>query len=185
MIIEIMGRYAGWLTLGAGLASGADVILIPEIDYDVETICRTVTERSHKGRRFSIIAVSEGAKAKGGELTVSRVVEDSPDPIRLGGIGVKLGYEIENLTGLETRATVLGHLQRGGTPTAFDRILATRYGVAAADLIAAGDFNKMVALQGNKIVSVPIEEVGGKTKLVTMDSPLIKVAESVGTSMGV
>jgi phosphofructokinase-like protein len=126
MLVEVMGRYAGWLTLNAGLASGADIILIPEIDYDFDCICRIVQGRSKKGRRFSIIAVAEGAKPRGGERVISRIVSDSPDKIRLGGIAIKLGNQIEDATGLETRATILGHLQRGGSPTPFDRILATR-----------------------------------------------------------
>jgi len=185
MLVEIMGRYAGWLTLNAGLASGADVILIPELDYDFDKVCNIVEERSKKGRRFSIIAVAEGAKPKGGEHVVSRIVADSPDKIRLGGIAITLGNKIEDVTGLETRATILGHLQRGGSPTPFDRILATRYGVAAAERVAAGRFDEMVALQGNRIVSVPIEEIGGKTKTVPVDSGLLDVAESVGTSLGI
>jgi 6-phosphofructokinase 1 len=185
MLIEIMGRYAGWLTLGAGIAGGADVILLPEIEYDLDVICAKVKERSHKGRRFSIIAVAEGAKPRGGDVVISRVVKDSPDQIRLGGIALKLGNDIEDLTGLATRTTVLGHLQRGGSPTAFDRVLATRYGVAAADLIARGRINRMVALRGRDIDSVPIEEVGGKTRLIPMDSPLLEVARAVGTNLGV
>jgi ATP-dependent phosphofructokinase / diphosphate-dependent phosphofructokinase len=185
MLVEIMGRYAGWLTLNAGIASGADLILIPEIDFDVAEICHVVMDRSKRGRRFSMIAVSEGSKPIGGQMTVQRVVEDSPDKIRLGGISIKLGNEIEDLTGLETRATVLGHLQRGGTPTAYDRILATRYGVAAADLIGAGELNRMIALRANSITSVPIKDVGGKNRTVSHDDPLLGVAVSVGTSMGI
>jgi phosphofructokinase-like protein len=184
MIVETMGRYAGWLALGAGIASGADIILVPEIEYEIEEIIKKVMERSRLNRKFSIIAVAEGAKPKGGALVVSRVVKDSPEKLRLGGIAIKLSNDIEDLTGLETRATVLGHLQRGGTPTAFDRILATRYGVAAAELLAAGRFNRMVALNGSDIVSVPIEDVGGKTRTVPLDSSLIKVAKAVGTSLG-
>ncbi|MBN1541911.1 6-phosphofructokinase [candidate division KSB1 bacterium] len=185
MLVEVMGRYAGWLTLSAGIAGGADIILLPELEYDLDVVCERCIARSHKGRRFSIIAVSEGAKPIGGKHVVSRIVEDSPDQIRLGGIAIKLGNDIEDQTGLETRATVLGHLQRGGSPTAFDRVLATRYGVAAAELVARGEFNQMVALQGNEIVSVPISEVGGKTRTVPLDSSLIAAAKAVGTSMGV
>jgi len=185
MLVEIMGRYAGWLTLGAGIAGGADIILIPEIDYDLDAICQVMEKRNKKGRRFSIIAVAEGAKEKGGELTISRYIKDSPDKFRLGGVAVKLGNDIEDRTGLETRATILGHLQRGGTPTAFDRILSTCYGVGAADLIGQGTFNHMVALQGNKIVSVPIEQIGGKTRKVPLDDELINAAIEVGTSLGV
>jgi 6-phosphofructokinase 1 len=185
MLVEIMGRYAGWLTLNAGMAGGADIILIPELDYDLASVCDTVKERSKKGRRFSIIAVAEGAKPRGGDRVVSRIVDDSTDKIRLGGIAMALGNDIEDATGLETRATILGHLQRGGSPTPFDRILATRYGVAAAERAAAGEFGVMVALQGNRITTVPLEEVGGTTKTVPVDSRLLRVAESVGTSFGV
>ncbi len=185
MLVEIMGRYAGWLALGAGVAGGADVILIPEIEYKLDAIIAAVEKRGAMGRRFSIIAVAEGAKPQGGELTVSRVIQDSPDKYRLGGIAVKLGNAIEDRTGLETRATILGHLQRGGTPTPNDRVLSTRYGVGAADLVGAGKFNLMVALQGNSIVSVPITEIGGKTRTVPMDSELIHTALQVGTSLGV
>ncbi len=185
MLVEIMGRYAGWLTLGAGIAGGADVILIPELEYDLDIICEKVEERSRIGRRFSIIAVSEGAKPKGGELVVSRIVKDSVEAVRLGGISLKLGNEIEDRTGLETRATVLGHLQRGGSPTAYDRILATRFGVGAADLLVQGRLNQMVALRGDQIVAVPLQEVGGRTRKVPLDSPMLDVAEAVGTCLGV
>jgi len=184
MLVEIMGRYAGWLTISAGIAGGADVIILPEMEYDLEYICERVVARSRYGKRFSIVAVSEGAKPRGGEVVVSRVVKDSHESIRLGGVSIKLGNDIEDLTGLETRATVLGHLQRGGPPTANDRILATRFGVGAADLVASGQFNRMVALRGTDIVSVPITEVGGRSRTVPDDSPLLDVAESVGASLG-
>lgn len=185
MLVEIMGRYAGWLTLSAGIAGGADIILIPEIEYDIEAICAKVRERRDHGRNFSIIAISEGAKPKGGQMSVSRVVADSPDAIRLGGIAFKLGDEIEKCTGLETRATVLGHLQRGGSPSANDRLLATRFGVAAADAVAAGKMNQMVAVRGDSIGLVPIKEIGGRTRTVPADHPLLDVAKAVGTSLGV
>ena len=185
MLVEIMGRYAGWLTLGAGLAGGADVILIPEIEYDVDVIAERVLERSRKGRRFSIVAVSEGAKPKGGELTVQRIIEDSPDKLRLGGISMKLCSQIEDITGLESRATILGHLQRGGTPTAFDRILGTRYGVAAAEMVRNEQFGYMAALRGNKVSAVSIDEVGGKTRLVTTDDQLVQAALATGVSLGI
>jgi 6-phosphofructokinase 1 len=184
MLVEIMGRTAGWLTISAGIAGGADVIILPEMDYDLNYICEKVTDRSRYGKRFSIVAVSEGAKPKGGEVVVSRVVKDSHESVRLGGVAIKLGNDIEDLTGLETRATVLGHLQRGGPPTANDRILATRFGVEAAELVVSGQFNRMVALRGTEIVSVPITEVGGRTRTVPLDSPLLDVVESVGASLG-
>lgn len=184
MIVEIMGRYAGWLALGAGIAAGADIILIPEIPYDLEKIIASVVDRSKRGKRFSIIAVAEGAKPRDGQMVVSRKVLDSAEPIRLGGIGNKLAVEIEDQTGLESRVTVLGHLQRGGTPTPFDRVLSSRFGVAAAELVAANDFGKMVALQGAEITSIPISEVAGKIRTVPLDSDLIHVARMVGTSLG-
>ena len=184
MLVEIMGRYAGWLTLGAGLASGADIILIPEIEYDLQVIAERVHERSKKGRRFSIIAVAEGAKSKDGELTVQRVIKDSPDQLRLGGISLKLQSQIEDLTGLEARATILGHLQRGGSPTAFDRILATRYGVAAADLILNEKFGDMVAWQSGTISSISIKEVGVKTRKVDPQHPMVAAAKAIGAIMG-
>ena len=184
MLVEIMGRYAGWLTLGAGIAGGADVILIPEIEYDLQAILETVETRSKRGRRFSIIAVSEGAKPRGGTMTVQRVVADSPDQIRLGGVSIKLCAEIEAATGLEARATILGHLQRGGSPTAFDRVLATRYGVAAAQLAAKGEFGRMVALQAGHITHVAIEEVGGRTRTVDPGHELVQAAVATGVSMG-
>jgi ATP-dependent phosphofructokinase / diphosphate-dependent phosphofructokinase len=184
MLVEIMGRYAGWLTLASGIAGGADIILIPEIEYDLDAICAKVQERRSRGRHFSIIAVSEGAKSKGGKLTVSRLVGDSPEAIRLGGISIKLGNEIEDRTGFETRSTILGHLQRGGPPSASDRLLATRFGVAAAEAIATGQVNQMVALQSNDIVLVPIEQVGGRTRTVPLDHPWLEVARAVGTCLG-
>jgi 6-phosphofructokinase 1 len=185
MLVEIMGRYAGWLTLGAGLAGGADVILIPEIEYDLNVIAERVLQRSRRGRRFSIIAIAEGARPKGGELTVQRIINDSPDQLRLGGVSIKLCGQIEDVTGLEARATILGHLQRGGTPSAFDRILATRYGVAAAGLVRRGQFGDMVALQGNEITSVSIDEIGGRTRTVDSDHQLVKAALATGVSLGV
>ncbi len=185
MLVEIMGRYAGWLALFSGMAAGADVILVPEIDYDLEVICDYVHKRGQKGRRFSIVAVAEGAKSQGGEMTVQRRVKTSPDQVRLGGVAVKLGQDIEDQTGLETRATILGHLQRGGTPTPFDRVLATRYGVAAAELIGDNNWNLMVALHGDHIGTVAIEEIGGKVRKIEPDSILLRTAESVGTCLGV
>ena len=138
MLVELMGRNAGWLALHAGLASGADIILIPEIPYDLDAVCHECVERSRGGKRFTLIAVSEGAAAKGGKQVVEKIVHDSPDPIRLGGVSTVLADQISSKTHLETRATILGHVQRGGTPVAFDRVLATRFGYKAIELIAAG-----------------------------------------------
>jgi ATP-dependent phosphofructokinase / diphosphate-dependent phosphofructokinase len=184
MVIEVMGRYAGWLALSAGLAGGGDVILIPEIPYDLEKVCRVVMERSKKGRRFSIVVVSEGAKPAGGEMVVRQTVRDSTDPVRLGGIGNLLAKKIEESTGLESRVTVLGHLQRGGTPTSYDRVLATRFGVKAAELCRSGASGVMVALKGAEIIAVPVADVGDKMRLVSPDHPLVNVARHVGACLG-
>ena len=185
MIVEVMGRTAGWLALHSGLAGGGDVILIPEIPYDIEVVAERVRERAQKGKRFSIIVVSEGAKPKGGEMVVERVVTDSHDPIRLGGVGAKLARDIEDACGLTTRYTILGHLQRGGTPTAFDRTLATRFGHHAMELVAAGRTGRMVCLKGQDITSVPIARAVATLKTVPPNHPLIKTARAVGTSFGV
>ncbi|BBE30712.1 6-phosphofructokinase [Tepiditoga spiralis] len=185
MILEVMGRNAGWIALHSGLAGSADVILIPEIPYDLDRVVNKIKQRSNSGKQFSIIVVAEGAKPKGGEVVVNKVVKDSPDPIRLGGIGNKLAADLEKrISDHEIRCTVLGHLQRGGNTSAFDRVLSTRYGVAAVDLIHNRDFGKMVALQGNKIVSVSLEDVIGTTKTVDPNGELVRVAQSIGVSFG-
>lgn len=184
MVIEVMGRYAGWLALSAGLAGGGDVILIPEIPYQIEKVYQFVKARSYRGRRFSIVVVAEGAKSLEGERVIDRIIKESTDPFRLGGIGRVVGEAIEAHTGLETRVTVLGHLQRGGTPTAFDRVLATRFGVKAIELCAQGVHGVMVGLKGNKIVAVPLGEVAGKQRLVPLDHPLIQCARSTGVCLG-
>ncbi len=185
MIIEVMGRYAGWLALASGLAGGGDIILIPEIPYDIDAICEKIKERKSIGRNFSIIVVGEGAKPEGGEMVIKRMIENSPDAIRLGGISRLIGEQIEELTKLETRVTILGHLVRGGSPTAFDRLLATRYGCEAVRLVSEKKFGNMVALKGDDLVSVPLSEVSGKSRNVPLDSDLIKVALSTGVSLGV
>ena len=185
MIVEVMGRYAGWLALYSGLAGGGDIILIPEIPYSIDKVCEVVSRRSTKGKRFSIIIVAEGAKPEGGEMSVQRVIKDSPDPIRLGGIGHRIAGEIESGCGLACRVTVLGHLQRGGTPTAFDRILATRFGVKSAELCHGRSSGVMVAVDGKDIITVPLKAVGGKTRTVDQDHPLIYMARKVGTCMGI
>lgn len=184
MILELMGRYAGWITLEAGIAGGADVILIPEIPYDINKVAEKVLERKAKGKNFSIVVVAEGAKAVGGELVVSKVIKDSPDPVRLGGIGNRLADDIEKLTDFETRVTVLGHLQRGGRPVPTDRILSTRYGVGAVNLISEGTFGHMVALQGDKIIAAPLEDAVGKLKTVDPDGELVRLAKAIGVSFG-
>jgi 6-phosphofructokinase 1 len=185
MIIETMGRYAGWIALYAGTAGGADIILMPELDYDIESVARICREREMGGQNFTIIAIAEGAKPVGGEMTVKRVIADSPDPVRLGGIGYVLGDQLRGLIRSEVRTSVLGHIQRGGTPTAYDRNLATAYGSFAASMVIDGRFGRMVALQGNQITSVPLEEVAGKTRTVPMDTPMVAAALAVGTSFGI
>ncbi|MEJ2634676.1 MAG: 6-phosphofructokinase [Calditrichia bacterium] len=185
MLVEVMGRNAGWLALESGIAGGGDVILIPEIPYDIEEIIRFVRQRSRFGKRFSIVVVAEGSKPEGGEQVIKKVVADSPESIRLGGISHHIANQIEEATEIECRVTTLGHLQRGGTPTPLDRILATQFAVKAVELVVEGNFNKMVALQGNDIVPVPLENVAGKQKLVPLDSELLKAGLSVGTSYGV
>ncbi len=184
MVVETMGRYAGWLALYAGLAGGGDVILIPEIPYSIENVCQTILKRQRRGRAFSIVVVSEGAKPVGGDITVKRIVKDSPDPIRLGGVGNLVGRQIEIRTGLETRVTVLGHVQRGGTPTARDRILASQFGEAAVRLVAEGKSGRMVNIRGNEIGSIAIDEVAGRSRNVPTDSPVIATARALGMCFG-
>ena len=184
MIVEVMGRNAGWIALHAGTAGGGDIILIPEIPYDIDVIAEKVLERSKRGKRFTIVVVAEGAKPRGGKSTVQRVVKESTDPIRLGGIGFVLGSQIEQATGLETRTVVMGHLQRGGTPTPFDRVLATRLGTKAVDMIKNKKYGYMVGVKNNKLVEVPLEDVAKGKKLVPLDDPLIQSARSVGTCFG-
>jgi 6-phosphofructokinase 1 len=174
MILEVMGRYTGWIALEAGLAGGADVILIPEKPFDIDEICEYIKRRHERGRDFSIVVVAEGTKPKGGQEIVYSESIDEFGHIRFGGIGYYLGKEIEKCLNIETRVVVLGHLQRGGSPTAFDRILATRFGIAAIDLVHEGKFGNMVAIKGNNIVSVPLKDVIGKRK--TVDLALYDIA---------
>jgi 6-phosphofructokinase 1 len=184
MVIEVMGRYAGWLGLFSGIAGGGDIILIPEIPYSLEAVCARISQRTARGRRFSIVVVAEGAKPKGGEMVVERVVKDSPDPVRLGGIGKKLASDIENKMGIESRVVVLGHLLRGGSPSPADRVLATRFGTTAVRLAVEGASGYMTALRGQDIVKVDINEVAGRQRTVPPDSPVVACARSVGTFFG-
>jgi ATP-dependent phosphofructokinase / diphosphate-dependent phosphofructokinase len=184
MLVELMGRNAGWLTLHAGLASGCDIILIPEIPYALECIADVCERRSQRGKRFTLIAVAEGARQAGGDQVVNRVVHDSPDPVRLGGVSAVLAEQISDLTHRETRATILGHVQRGGTPCAFDRVLATRFGFRAVQLIAENQWNQMVVRQQGEIRTVPIESVAGKQRTVPLDDSLLAMARAVGVSLG-
>ena len=185
MIVETMGRYAGWIALHAGVASGADIVLIPEIEYDVDAVAEVCKERERGGQRFTIIAIAEGAAPQGGEQAVRAVVEDSPDPVRLGGIGHVLAEQLKQRIGSEVRTTILGHMQRGGTPTPYDRNLSTAFGARAAALVAEGAFGQMVALQNGAFTEVPLESVAGKTRTVPKSAPLIAAGQAVGTSFGV
>lgn len=184
MVVEVMGRYAGWLGLCAGVAGGGDVILIPEIRYRLDAVCDVVKGRSRRGRRYSIVVVSEGAAPEGGARTVDRVVEGSPDPVRLGGVGRVLADEIEKRTGVEARVTVLGHLQRGGEPTARDRILATLFGEEAVRLAVRGRFGRMVGIRGGEIVSATLAKATAGLKRVPANHPLVRAARAIGTSFG-
>lgn len=185
MVVEIMGRGAGWLTLHSGIAGAADVILLPEIPYDVHKIADKIKADKANGKEFSIVAVSEGAKSLDGTQVVLKVREDSPDPIRLGGVGAMLADQLERLVGSEARATTLGHIQRGGVPTAYDRVLSSRYGYAAVELCMKGEFGKMVTLQGDEIRSVPLEDViGRKTKNVDPNGELVMMAKAMGVCFG-
>jgi len=169
IILEVMGRYTGWIALEAGLAGGADVILIPEKPFDINEICEYIKRRQERGRNFSLIVVAEGAKPKGGAEIVYSETVDEFGHIRLGGVGYYLGKEIEKCMDIETRVVVLGHIQRGGSPTAFDRILATRFGIAVIDLVHKGKFGHMVAIKGNKMASASLKEVVGKRKTVDLE----------------
>ncbi len=184
MIIEVMGHRAGWIALYSGMAGGGDVILIPEIPYDIHVIAKKVKERNRKGKRFSIVVVAEGAKPKGGDIVIQRIVKESSDPIRLGGIGFVLGEQIEKMIGLETRTVVMGHLLRGGSPTPFDRILATGLGAKAVDMIEDKRFGYMVGVKRNTLVTVPLEEVAKRPKTVPLNHPMIKAARSLGMCFG-
>ncbi len=169
IILEVMGRYTGWIALESGIAGGADAILIPEKPFEIEQICEYIKRRQKRGRKFSLVVVAEGAKPKGGKEILYAESLDEFGNVRFGGVGYYIGREIEKCLKVETRVVVLGHLQRGGTPTAFDRILATRYGIAAIDLIHKGKFGYMVALQGNKIVPIKLDKIVGKRKTVDLD----------------
>jgi ATP-dependent phosphofructokinase / diphosphate-dependent phosphofructokinase len=166
MVVEVMGRHAGWIALQSGLAGGADVILIPERPFDIEDVCRLLRRRHARGRAFSIVVAAEGALPEEGTMELVAGEKDEFGHVRLGGIGQRLEHEIEVRTGFETRATVLGHVQRGGTPTAFDRVLATRVGVAAIDAAHEGRWGTMPALRGNRIELVPLDDAVSELRTV-------------------
>ena len=182
IVVEVMGRDAGWIALHSGVAGGADVILLPERPFDIEKVAETIRQRHERGRYFSIVVVAEGAKfatvdPRQGELITSAQGQDEFGHVRLGGIGNALAKEIEKETGYETRAVVLGHIQRGGSPSAFDRMLATRYGLKAIDMVHHGEFGHMAALRGNSLIAIPLAEALSKNRTVTPE--MIDVAEGI------
>ncbi|RPE64997.1 6-phosphofructokinase 1 [Tibeticola sediminis] len=185
MIVETMGRYAGWIALEAGMAGAADIILLPEIDYDPERVLEICRERE-KRQRYTVICIGEGAKPVGGTWTIERRVEASggADPIRLGGVAHRLREWLEPRLDSEVRATVLGHVQRGGSPTPFDRVLATQYGNQAAQLVQQRRFGHMVTLTQGRMGSIEIERVAGRQRRVPLDHPLLNAARQIGVSLG-
>lgn len=183
MVVEVMGRHAGWIAVHSGIAGGADVILIPEIPFDLDCIARSIDEREQKGKHFSIVVVAEGAFAKGGTLTHIAAKEAGREQ-RLGGIGERVAAAITERTGKESRVVVLGHLQRGGPPTTFDRVLGTRFGAAAARLIKNEKFGRMVALLPPDVLSIPITEAIGKMKTVPLRNDILESAREIGICFG-
>jgi phosphofructokinase-like protein len=177
MIVEVMGRDAGWIAIHSGIAGGADVILIPEQPFDVDDIAETIRQRHERGRYFSIIVVAEGARFSNNQSLIADAPKDEFGHARLGGVANTLAQEIEKRTGIETRTVILGHVQRGGSPSAFDRVLATRYGLGAIEMVHRGEFGRMAALRGNKIVSVPIADAIAKNR--TVDQEMMNVAEGI------
>ncbi len=182
-VIEVMGRYAGWIAIYAGLAGGADVILMPEIPYDLEHVRRAIMNREARGRRFSIVVAAEGAKPRGGDYVTQRRQSESGQ-IRLGGIGERLAAELEELTGKEARSVTLGHLQRGGSPIPYDRLISLRFGAAAVRMVAEKNFGTMVALDPPDVLAVPLEEATSRMKTVPLDSDLIVSARQIGVCLG-
>lgn len=183
MILEVMGRDAGWIALHAGIAGGADVILIPEIPYDIEVVAAKVRERHQRGTRFSILVVAEGARPLGGEAAYL-AERDLSGTRRLGGIGEAVAAQLKALLDVEVRVTVLGHVQRGGSPSAFDRLLASRFGAYAVQLIAEGKLGHMVALRDDRLVAVRLDEAVGRQKLVPLDSDVLATARGLGVCVG-
>jgi 6-phosphofructokinase 1 len=183
MVLEVMGRYAGWIAIYAGLAGGADVILIPEIPFNYESICNKIGEREQAGKHFTIVVVAEGARPAGSDFVTSAVDSQNREA-RLGGIGTQVAEEIHKRTWKETRCVVLGHLQRGGSPSNMDRALCTAYGAKAVDLVAEKQFGQMVAFTGSKITSVPLSEATGKLRTVPLDGGFVTAARSMGICLG-
>jgi ATP-dependent phosphofructokinase / diphosphate-dependent phosphofructokinase len=184
MVVEVMGRYAGWIALNSGGSGSADAILIPEIPFDLDKVCARIAENERHGKRWGIIVVAEGATPKGGAMAIRAPAADGRTEVILGGIAEQVAAEITRRTGKETRSLVLGHLQRGGSPTTFDRLLALRFGAAAVRMIAEGHRNVMVAFRPPEMVAVPIPEVISKTKQVPIDSDTILTCRDMGISFG-
>ena len=201
MVLEVMGRYAGWISLESAIAGGADVALIPEIPYDINKVASKIENRRRRGKNFSIVVVAEGAKPKNGELTIKGTRNNGTgvDNTKLGGIGEIVARQLEEITGLESRNTTLGYMQRGGTPTAYDRVLSTKYGSRAMELALEGKFGELVAVKNGKIDHVSLEEVVGDNKdigavsgntdksnlrKITMDNDLVKAARDIGINLG-
>lgn len=183
MIVEVMGHKAGWLGLYSAMAGGGDVCLIPEIPYDINSVAKQILKRKDAGKDFSIVVVAEGALSKEEAKLDKKAFKKARKNMKQS-IGYRVAQELEEATGLESRVTVLGYLQRGGTPSAYDRVLATQFGVAAADFLANEDFGKLVAMQNNKIVGIPLEECAGKVKNICLDDPMIIAGRSVGLCFG-
>jgi 6-phosphofructokinase 1 len=184
MVLETMGRNAGWIALEAGLASGADVILIPEIPFTVEAIIKKIEYRATMGRKSTIVCIAEGAAPKDGEQVTRAYIADSAEPIRLGGIGQWLAQNLEGKINSECRYTVLGHVQRGGRPSGFDRVLCTRFGTAAVRTLCNEEYGKMVALRNDQIIPIPIEEIAGKSRLVDPACDTVRAARDTGVFFG-
>jgi len=184
MVLEVMGRYAGWIALESGIAGGADVILIPEIPYNIEKVGAAIVERGRRGRRFSVIVAAEGAFPKGGDRVVKEPAGGKSVVERLGGIGDQLSRELGGVLEMDIRVTVLGHLQRGGSPSTFDRCLGSRFGVKAVELIEAGAFGQMACLKGRHITSVPIEDAVRSLNLIDPAGEMVRHAEALGIMLG-
>lgn len=184
MVVKVMGRYAGWIALNSGISGSADVILIPEIPFQIDRVCEKIMENELHDKRYGIVVVAEGAKAEGGEMIHKGMGEEGRQEVLLGGVGECVAREIHQRTGKDTRSLVLGHLQRGGSPTTFDRLVALRFGAAAVRFIAEGRRNVMVALHPPDMVAVPLEEAAEKMKSVPLDSDQIITARDMGISFG-
>jgi len=184
MVVEVMGRHAGWIALEAGLAAGGDVVLIPEIAFRYEAVAAGILARARRGRRFSIVVVAEGARCPGGGTVVRQIVEGSPEPVRLGGVGAVVSHALEALVSFEVRYVVLGHVQRGGSPTPFDRILAARFGVAAVGALADGESGVMVALRGQRVERTRLAAMSPEPRRVDPHGEHVATARGIGTIFG-